>query len=348
MNRIETRAQYRRRRRRLERLYYFTISGLLVIALALMIPITLFASTEGENKTSSRPKNRSTEKAETSTQVNEYPIVYLKPYENLSKTAIEATNVTETITVLENTTAAIEVGAIQLMPIVEVQSEPLVIEVADVTVDINTIIDCYYYENEYGVMNRDDDSTINACINFFYEQMNISPEIVAGIIGNVCVEGHFGEEQNSYEIASSVDDYLVKLLDDKNKGYGIAQWTHDSRRADLAEQIVEVREHLMTEYNFSYEECTYGEYYPIAIVLGECIHLYYELQDYEIFDSYDESYTLEDATGRVALLYERYKNSAKHWEQDHTGKVYLIGSTESSGARRLNFAELVYDRIMVN
>lgn len=266
-----------------------------------------------------------------------------------------------TVTVIETKVITIETVAVTpdvVDEVVAIIAEPTLelysvkpeikihtILVDDVEINIDSLMNCYYSNNMYGTMNRCDDATINTCINFFCEQLNISPEIAAGIIGNVCVEGHFGEEQGTHTIAVNVEEYIDDLLSKNNKGYGIAQWTYEDRQENLIEQIVEVIDYLMTEYNATYEEVVYGEYYPTAIVLSELIYMYKELQCYNIFSSLTDYYTLEDATGRVALSYERYKNSKKHWKYDENGYCTLIGTENSSGAKRLNFAKYVYGKL---
>lgn len=222
------------------------------------------------------------------------------------------------------------------------------ITVDNIDINVDSLMACYYADNEYGTMNRDDNSTINTCINFLACQMGVSPEITAGIVGNVCVEGHFGEEQKTHKIATSVDEYIKNLLSEKELGYGIAQWTHESRQEDLVELMNDMIFIVMEEYDVTYEDAVYGDYYPTVIILSELVHLYTELQEYDIFDSLYDYHTLEDATGRIALLYERYKNCKKQWKYDEAGCCKLVGNDESSGAKRLNFAYLVYNKLNVD
>ena len=359
MNCTNISVSYKKRRKHIEKYHHIIVSSLLaVLATVLMLPIVLLAHTAANNDTEFVIDTQVATTIECETlcvaESRPLPTVVITPLKTSITLSTEPIVTAEAAYITEPKYIVADAGintvldaSLHLASVVKPECT-MIIEVDNIIVDINELMSYYHTQFNCDTMNRNDDSTINTCINFLYDQMNVSPEIVAGIIGNICVEGHFGEEQNTYKIATNVEEYINNLKSDKNKGYGIAQWTYQTRQEELAIQVDDVRYYLMSEYNLTYDECTYGEYYPTVIVLGELIHLYYELQEYEIFDSYNDYYTLEDATGRVALLYERYKNCKKHWTYTVNGECILIGSAECSGARRLNFAELIYERIIVN
>lgn len=295
-----------------------------------MIPITLYAQTLSKTTTEDDIKLTTTV-TPTPIEVETLPTITITPIEVETAT---------TYAVKANTYAA--VAAIKEN---DLKVHTLEIMAGDTEVNISRLMDIYYLGGEYGRLNRDDDALINTCIDFLYNQLGMNNEVVAGIIGNVCNEGHFGEEQGTYKLASNVDEYISNLSSSTDKGYGIAQWTYQDRQDKLAAHTVEIIDYLVAEYGLDYEACMYGEYYPTVIVTSELTFLYEELNGYGIFEDFNKEYTLEDATGRIALSYERYKNSKKHWEYGQDGKCYLIGSSECSGAERLKFAELIYEKL---
>ena len=283
-------------------------------------------------------------------------VVPITLYANIVSAETEQVEIVPTpIPTITPTPVVVQQPVIKLTPQINIITEVTVVtepeeilhtyKVGDIDVDIDELMGVYYETNEYGMLTKNTAALQNTCVNFLFEQMGLSPEIVAGIIGNVCNEGHFAQQQGTHAIISNLDDYIYLLESDDGRGYGIAQWTYPTRQDSLRLYLDEAVRIVMDQYDATYEECVYGEYYPTVVIIAELTHLYDELMDYDIFEDYTSYYDLEDATGRIALYYERYKNSKKHWaEDDETGTCYLM-STDSSnnGTLRLEIAKQVYD-----
>lgn len=267
--------------------------------------------------------------------------------ESLPASVIEVEHITEaTPTPVIKITPQINfVTEITVLAVPEQEEVIHTYNIGDVEVNIDDLMEVYYETNEYGMLTKNTVALQNTCINFLYEQMELSPEIVAGIIGNVCNEGHFAQQQGTHAIVANLEDYIYLLESDDGRGYGIAQWTYPSRQESLKLYLDEAVAIVMDQYDATYEDCAYGEYYPTVVIIAELTHLYDELMDYELFEDYTSYYDLEDATGRIALYYEKYKNSKKHWaEDDETGICYLMSSdNDNKGTLRLEFAKQVYD-----
>lgn len=325
MTRVERILMERRRRKQLRIRCRNIIICLVVLLITIVVPITLYANAASNDAEDVITTDTTIETiTETAEIIEEAPIVVVEP---IRKCEADTTKV--------------------LFTTYEAEPEIVVhtLKINDININIDELMDIYYTDSTYGILNNNDDALINTCINFLLNQVGMAPEIVAGIIGNVCNEGHFGEEQNTYRLATSTEEYIALLKSTSDRGYGIAQWTHQSRQDSLAEHIDEIVNSVMNIYNVSYTDCVYGEYFPTVVVLSELTFLYKELLDYKLFEDFSSFYTVEDATGRIALSYERYKNCKKHWRYEQDGTCTLIGAATCSGAKRLLFAEQIYTRI---
>lgn len=180
--------------------------------------------------------------------------------------------------------------------------------------DLSTVgMEMYGYEN-----------TVAVLYDFLVYQMNVEHNIACGIIGNCAAEGTFGKKQSVKKYISSIEQAREWLdADSVDTGYGIAQWTIDSRR-----------ERLLTYYESAVETF---ESFEDAQKVAEMVCLYEELESFDIFESYQEEVGIEDATGRVSLYYEKYKYSAQDWTKNEDGTISLTGS-KGSGEKRLKYA----------
>ena len=168
----------------------------------------------------------------------------------------------------------------------------------------------------------------NILYDFLVRQMGVEHNIACSIIGNCSGEGSFGSKQSSDIVISSIDD-ARKFLSRKSidTGYGIVQWT-----------VAERRERLLSYYESAVKQFSDFE---VAQWVAEMVCLYEELGDYDLFGGYDRKIAIEDATGRIALRYERYKLSGYDWTASKDGTVRLTGKV-GNGKQRLNFAYAVH------
>lgn len=168
----------------------------------------------------------------------------------------------------------------------------------------------------------------NILYDFLVRQMGVGHNIACSIIGNCSGEGSFGSKQSSDIVISSIDDarkFLSKTSPDT--GYGIVQWTVAGRR-----------EKLLSYYESAVEQFSDFE---VAQWVAEMVCLYEELGDYDLFGGYNKKIAIEDATGRIAVGYERYKLSRYDWTINKDGTVHLTGNV-GNGKQRLNFAYAVH------
>lgn len=216
----------------------------------------------------------------------------------------------------------------------------------DIEVDIDKLLNLYYSNSKYGAVNSDDTALMTVCTDFLFNQMGFSAEITAAVVGNICDEGHFAQRQGTREIIDNLNDYLYYLSLDDGKGYGIAQWTYPNRQDKLVKYLNNAVDIVIDEYGATSDEYVCGEYYPAVVIIAELSLLYEELLDFELFEDYKAAYSIEDATGRIALHYEGYKNSSKHWKYKEDGLCYLVHTGDTNnGTRRLAFANHVYNSI---
>lgn len=136
--------------------------------------------------------------------------------------------------------------------------------------------------------------TINALWDFLVIQHNMSPEAAAAIIGNVCIEGNFGQEQGSYKIFNSIYTADYRIDAHPGKGYGICQWTTSDRK-DILKQYY---------YNTSLELGSYP--WGTQMIVAEMTCMYAEIKAMGIFDSLNSIEDIGKATTYFAKQYEKY------------------------------------------
>lgn len=152
----------------------------------------------------------------------------------------------------------------------------------------------------------------------------------AALIGNVMYEGDFGMRQSDYHILSSIEE-ARSYLGTGECGYGIVQWTNAKRQNKL----------------LSYYESAHAEFpndWGKALIQAECDMLLNEVASYGVFGNEGDCTTIEDAVGRVAVLYEKYDGCYEQWSSDNG--VYHLVSNDGSGHGRLEYAINIYNYFM--
>lgn len=213
-----------------------------------------------------------------------------------------------------------------------------------ININVDALMDCYELEGKEEVLNKDKERTIATLSNFFVTQMHVNPTIAAGIFGNISSEGNFGQQQHSYALASNLDEYVDWLNESDGLGYGVVQWTFYTLQDGLVDRLYEVYNWFI-EAGYDESELSSGSLFPTVVILAECTYLYDELQTKNLFTDYTKEYSVEDATGRMAVMYERYSNSSKHWkEKDNT---YILVSGEGTNSYiRLQNAYKIYEYLL--
>ncbi len=199
-----------------------------------------------------------------------------------------------------------------------------------VKVDVDSLMQSYYQDySDYEWDEKNKIDIIYTLWNFLVEQNDVDEVIASAIIGSVMYEGRFAEEQKSYYVLKDIEDARSKLGDGK-RGYGIAQWTYETRQSNL-----------LKYYELANE--MFSDNWETACVVAECCMLLREVEAYEVFDDIYSHTTIEDAVGRVCLLYETYDGCYEQWSSD--GGYHLI-STEGSGLKRLEYSKSIYDHFV--
>lgn len=172
--------------------------------------------------------------------------------------------------------------------------------------------------------NRECHNYVAVIKNFLIDQMGVTENIAFAIMGNSANEGGFGMEQKSYDIFDDLEQAVSKLRNSSvHRGYGIIQWTSMNRRNKLAKFYEEA-----DKLGISFQE---------VMFVAELVFMYEEVQQYNLFSSYDEQVGLEDACGRVAREYEGYTESKDEWKKKN-GEYTLVAS-KGSGYNRLKYAK---------
>lgn len=200
-----------------------------------------------------------------------------------------------------------------------------------ITVDTNALYEIYECSSEspeWDIKNQI--STIEVLWEFLTVQQDVSPKNAASIIGAVSWEGHFSEHQGANVYIESIEE-ARELLGSGKKGYGIAQWTYSTRQKALLEY-----------YELAYE--LYPDDWDKVRILAECSMLIEELKGYDVFEDIYNDTTIEDATGRMCIIFEGYAGCENQWSEDNG--VYYLSSTKGSGNGRLQYAYNVYDYFM--
>lgn len=198
----------------------------------------------------------------------------------------------------------------------------------ELQVDVDKLV-CAY-RDEYIQPDWDDKNKVNIIATlweFLVNQQNMDPVNAAALLGNIMAEGSFTQEQGTHTLIQDIE-VLRAVLGKGNRGYGIAQWTYSSRQKALLEY-----------YEVAYD--MYPDDWDKVKIVAECAMLLEEVKAYRVFDDISLSTSLEDATGRVCVIYEGYSNSTSEW-----GKVngqYTLRNKNGSGSNRLAYAKAIYD-----
>lgn len=204
------------------------------------------------------------------------------------------------------------------------------IDTEPVVVDVDSLMSAY--RASYEPQDWDKKGKINiihTLWNFLVEQNGVDKVLAASIIGATMHEGRFAEEQGSYNLINDIEDARA-LLGAGSCGYGIAQWTYKTRQQGL-----------LNYYELANEMCP--DNWETACVVAECCMLLREIEAYGIFDDLYSHTTIEDAVGRMCLLYEGYEGASQQWSSE--GGYHLI-SHDGSGISRLRYAQNIYDYYM--
>lgn len=200
-----------------------------------------------------------------------------------------------------------------------------------VEINVDALVDAYNCElesPEWDTRNRI--NVLSALWYFLVEEQGVPAENAAGILGNIYNEGTFGLKQNSSTTLSSIEEARI-MLGKGSCGWGTAQWTFGARQRVLLEY-----------YEMAY--ASYQDDWNTVCMLAECGMLLEELKGYNVFDDIYTATSIEDATGRVACIYEGYESYWEDWCSS-SGLYFLIDDS-SNGANRLNMANNIYDYFM--
>lgn len=212
----------------------------------------------------------------------------------------------------------------------------------EIEIDVDELMSCYDSKN--GELINDIKTTVNTLIDFLVIQMDVNPTIAAAILGNISVEGNFGQQQKTYALAQNYEDYIAWLDEDMKIGYGIAQWTYHKRQLALKDRLIEMHDYMINEGYDKYE-VEQGSLFATLVVLTECTFLYDEIQSFELFKNFQTKYSIENATGRIALEYECYKNAETQWKIKNNTYT-LISGKGTGGYNRLQNAYIIYDHLL--
>jgi hypothetical protein len=203
------------------------------------------------------------------------------------------------------------------------------IQTDELTVDIEAIRASYATEESPKWDSKKEFAVVNTIYHFLTDQMGVSPSIAAGMCGNFYAEGYFGMEQSTYHVFTDYEDAVARLSGSVDRGYGIVQWTSKGRRQNILNYYTAV-------YNAMPDED-----FETVMMTAELCCAYEEVKySRDIFSDMGKDLSVEDATGRIALLFERYKDCTEDWSQSgHTVSLVRDGS---SGAKRLKYAEDIY------
>lgn len=231
--------------------------------------------------------------------------------------------------VLEVEEVIAEPVAIQIMPSIQmVASSGVTISTNEIQLQADKLIETYNADMEYPEWDAKlKIHTLAVIWEFMVNQQGVPAENVAGLLGNVYIEGDFALRQGTNSGHGDIN-VARSILGRGTQGYGCVQWTFSKRQRSLLEY-----------YEISYE--MFEEDWETTMIVAECCMLLEELKAYEVFDDIYTATSIEDATGRVACIYESYSNSSNQWSFD--GKEYHLVSNSGSGHSRLNYAQQIYD-----
>jgi hypothetical protein len=196
-------------------------------------------------------------------------------------------------------------------------------------VNINTERLVEIYNTEYETPDwdcKDKINTIAVLWDFLVNQQGVPAENAAGILGNIYVEGCFAMKQGSYECSTNMEQVRDTCRGGKY-GYGCVQWTYSRRQQSLLEYYELANEQFPSDFE-------------ATMITAECCMIIEELKVYNVFDNIYDATTIEDATGRVAITYENYKNCKDQWSK--SGNKYYLVQSSCSGSKRLKYANAIY------
>ena len=190
-------------------------------------------------------------------------------------------------------------------------------------IDLRQLRDAWEGAEKQAWDNRESHQYTAVIKNFLVDQMGVYENIAFGIMGNCANEGDFGMEQKSYKVFNGVREAITKLDNSKvHLGYGIVQWTTMSRRREL---IKFYREADKFDMDFLYK-----------MFVAELVWMYEEMEDYKLFNSWQDKLSVEDACGRVARIYEGYEGSSSEWQVKNG--VYYLAIARGTSKSRLAYA----------
>ena len=195
----------------------------------------------------------------------------------------------------------------------------------EIEFDMESLLRTY---NETYSISWDDKGTFNTIAtiyDFLVNQMGVNNRIASAICGNTYYEGIFGMQQKTYYVASSLDS--LYSLSKSDGGIGCVQWTSANRKTNLK--------------NFYKAACEiYPDDFQSAKIMAELALIYTEIQDYKLFSNLNSAYSVENATGIVAVRYESYNGCELDFAS--TKGVYSLVRQNSNGALRLQMAYNIY------
>lgn len=204
----------------------------------------------------------------------------------------------------------------------------VMIDTAEVFVDPVPLVEAYSKEYvTYSWDTKNKMNVIQTMWEFLVNQQGVEEHNAAAVIGAMMCEGYFGEEQKTHVIFSSIED-ARKVLGKGTCGYGVAQWTYKTRQKNL-----------LKYYELANE--MFPEDFQTASIVAECCMLIEELKAYYVFDDLYSYTTIEDAVGRMCVIYERYDGCDEQWSND--SGLYELVSQDGSGKTRLAYAINIYN-----
>lgn len=202
----------------------------------------------------------------------------------------------------------------------------------EVQIDTDTLMELYGEVSDSPAWDvKEKIDIVEMLWEFLVNQNDVDPINASALIGNIIAEGKFAEQQGTGLFLTSIGQART-LLGRGREGYGIVQWTHSSRQKVLL-QYYELANDI------------YPDDWDRAKVTAECAMLIEEVKAYKIFEDIKVGTSIEDATGRVCLNYEAYRNCEKQWKKQN-GNYKLVSGKGTNGYERLSYAKSVYEYFM--
>lgn len=234
---------------------------------------------------------------------------------------IEAVKVYSTTLPLASEPQGIVVGSVSM------KTRFGVVQTDEVFVDVEALHEIYTTDIEIPEWDMHAQMPIIKTLwNFLTVQQGIPEKNAAAILGAIACEGDFAEQQGTSRYISNIEQART-LLGAGKHGYGVAQWTYKTRQ-----------EALLAYYELASQ--LYPDDWDKVRLAAECAMLLEELKAYRVFDDIYSETTIEDALGRMCILYERYENVDSQWYLDGESYTCVGGSGAKS---RMNYANHIYD-----